>query len=167
MPQTPERKKQYAKERRAKQGDAIRAKQAEWAATNRERLLRKNADRRRSKRAMCLVAAARVRARKRSLTFDVPPHEIERLQAVIDAGRCELSGVPLTLDGGRTATSPSLDRIKPERGYVVGNLRIVCHALNAGMGDWGAEELRRIALAWLGGNAIVPQLAAAFIEAAA
>lgn len=150
MPQSPERKREYAKERRAKNGDAIRAKQAEWAAANRDHLLTRSANRRLNKRAICLVAAARVRARARGLPFDVTPAEVSRLQTIIDAGKCELSGVALTLDGGRSATSPSLDRIRPALGYVAGNMRIVCHALNAGMGDWGADELFRIVTAWTG-----------------
>jgi hypothetical protein len=114
---------------------------------------------------MCLVAGARVRAREKQITFALSAVDIAALQTVIDAGRCQLSGVPLTLAGPRCATSPSLDRIVPALGYVSGNVRIVCHALNAGMGDWGEAELRRIAEAWVG-NAIVPQVAAEFIRAA-
>lgn len=166
MPQTPERKREYAKERRAKNGDAMRKKYIEWATANRDRLALRSTERRRLKRAMCLVAAARVRSRNRGLPFAVPRQEVERFQSIIDAGKCELSGVTLTLDGGRLATSPSLDRINPSLGYVAGNLRIVCHALNAGMGDWGADELRKIVSAWLAnGNAIVPQVAAEVIRA--
>ena len=64
MPQQPERKREYAKERRAVHGDAMRAKAAEWRDANRERLRAKNTARRLRKRAMCLAAAARVRARR-------------------------------------------------------------------------------------------------------
>lgn len=115
----------------------LKAKAAKWREQNREHLRAKSAARRQAKRAMCLVAAARVRARRRGTPF-----------SLTDAGVCEISGVGLTLSGPRSATSPSLDRIVPELGYTSGNVRIVCHALNAGMGDWGEGELLRIVKAW-------------------
>lgn len=169
MPQTPERKAAYTKERRAKHGDAMRAKAAEWRDRNRDHLAAKSAARRITKRAMCLVAAARIRARRKGIAFALTDDDISKLQAVIDAGRCELSGVAFTLCGPRSATSPSLDRRNPRLGYVGGNVRVVCHALNAGMGDWGDAALLNIARAWVAqadGNAIVPQVAAAFLRAA-
>ena len=149
MPQTPERKRQYAKERLARKGDAIRAKQAEWRKANAEYLREKSTKRRLEKRAMCLVAAARVRARKKGVEFSLTAADIEQLQATISLGVCELSGVALTLFGRQSATSPSLDRIQPQHGYVSGNVRIVCHALNAGMGNWGEEALFAIVSAWV------------------
>ena len=168
MPQSPERKREYAKERLAANGDAMRAAAAEWRGKNREYLADKSTARRLSKRAMCLAAAARVRARSKGVPFALTGADIATLQAVIDAGRCELSGVAFTLTGQRSATSPSLDRRNPTFGYVTGNVRVVCHALNAGMGDWGDAELLRIARAWIAkadGNAIVPQVAAVFVMA--
>lgn len=149
MPQTPERKRQYYLERKARKGAEMKAVSAKWREQNRDRLKVANRQRRFEKRAKCLVAAARVRARRKNVTFDISDAEIKRLQSVIDIGLCEISGVELTLVGPRSATSPSLDRIKPELGYVAGNIRIVCHALNAAMGDWGEDELRRIVTRWL------------------
>lgn len=101
------------------------------------------------------------------MPFSLDNDDILAIQAVIDKGLCELSGAPFRLDGGRTADSPSFDRIVPEIGYVRGNVRVVCHCLNAGMGNWGASELFRIVSIWLSnGNAIVPQVAASFVTAA-
>lgn len=133
---------------RLKNEDKRKAYQAQWRLENAEHLKQRAARRRLLKRAMCLVAAARVRARRKSIEFMLGDADIELLQAAIDRGICEVSGVALTLTGPRSATSPSLDRIKPELGYVAGNIRIVCHALNAGMGDWGEDELLRIVEAW-------------------
>ena len=149
MPQTPERKRQYYLERKARKDAEMKAVAAAWRDNNREKLRAANKQRRLEQRAKCLVAAARIRARKRNIPCDITAAETARLQAVIDVGVCELSGVELTLSGPRSATSPSLDRIKPHLGYVAGNMRIVCHALNAGMGDWGENELKRIAQRWL------------------
>ncbi len=166
MPQTPDRKRQYAKERRLKMGDALREKQATWRDKNQDYLKSKSRQRRMTKRAMCLAAAARVRARKKGLEFSLTSSDIQSLQAVIDAGRCEISGVPFVLEGPRGPASPSFDRIDPSQGYKAGNVRVVCHALNAAMGDWGDAALFPIVSAWISRrNAIVPQLAAEVISA--
>ena len=149
MPQTPERKREYARERYEQHGPRLRAKAAEWRDQNRNHLREKNHLRRRTKRAMCLVAAARIRARRKNTPFDLGPNDIAALQKIIDEGHCEISGVELRFRGPRSAVSPSLDRIEPQLGYVPGNVRIVCHALNAGMGDWGEAELLRVVEAWM------------------
>lgn len=149
MPQTIERKKEYAKERRQKIGHFLRKKESAWRAENHSHVLARHKERRKNKRAMCLVSAARIRARKKGIPFELTGDEIAKLQMAIDVGVCELSGVPFTLTGPRSATSPSLDRIFPALGYVPGNVRVVCHALNAGMGDWGENELRRIVEYWV------------------
>lgn len=149
MPQTPERKRQYYLERKAVKCDQMRAVQADWRNKNREYLRLKNSIRRKKSRAKCLVAAARCRARKKGVLFDLNDEDIHRLQSVIDAGRCEMSGVEFTLTGPRSATSPSLDRIKPSLGYTRDNVRVVCNALNAGMGDWSEAELLRVVRSWL------------------
>lgn len=140
MPQTPERKSAYAKERRAAKGDQLRAKGAEWASANRDYLQAKSMKRRLEKRAMCLVAAARIRARKKCIPFSLVETDIQKLQSAIDSGFCELSGIAFTLAGARSASSPSLDRIIPALGYVAGNVRVICHAMNAALGDWGEEQ---------------------------
>jgi len=134
---------------RVKNDAKRKAYQAKWRLENSEHLKARSRQRRIAKRAMCLVAAARIRARRKGVAFSITPADIVRLQATIDRGVCELSGVPFRLEGPRSAISPSLDRIKPALGYVSGNVRVVCHALNAGMGDWGEAELRRIVTAWI------------------
>lgn len=94
------------------------------------------ARRRLEKRAQCLVANARTRARKRGLYFDLDG-AVEHIQARIDRGCCEMTGTPFDLSPGRKFNSPSIDRIDPKQGYTLSNIRIVCHAMNAAMGDWG------------------------------
>ena len=124
-----------------------KAYQAEWRLENAEYLKQKGAKRRLEKRAMCLIAAARVRSRAKNITYDLDGFADE-LQSRIDAGFCELSGARFDLSPGRKARSPSLDRIRPELGYVPTNVRVICHALNAALGDWGEDELHVILNAW-------------------
>jgi hypothetical protein len=104
--------------------------------------------RRRNKRAWLLVDAARRRARIGGLSFDLDEHRQE-LQERIDAGFCEVTGIPFNLDGGRTYDSPSLDRINPRRGYTYDNVRMVCDLMNRAMSDWGEEPVRIVMSKWL------------------
>ncbi|MHB1099104.1 MAG: hypothetical protein ACYCZR_06065 [Burkholderiales bacterium] len=60
-----------------------------------------------------------------------------------DEWRCSVSGVKydlrqLSKHHGRPF-APSIDRIKPELGYIEGNVRLVCLATNYAMNQWGAE----------------------------
>ena len=41
--------------------------------------------------------------------------------------------------------APSIDRKKSKLGYTADNIRLVCTAVNFGMGEWGDEVLRKIA----------------------
>lgn len=95
-------------------------------------------------RASVLVTAARGRAKQAGLAFDLDDW-LPQLQARIDNGYCEMSGLPFRLDGGRTWDSPSLDRIIPELGYTITNVRVVLFALNVMMNTWGAEPVLQIA----------------------
>ena len=76
-------------------------------------------------------------------------HHRQELQERIEIGKCELSGVNLNREVGKTATSVSLDRIDPKLGYIYSNIRIVCCALNFGMGNWGEEILLEIVQQWI------------------
>ena len=65
-------------------------------------------------------------------------------------GRCAISGLAFTSDRIPAAFvkhpfAPSLDRIDCGRGYVAGNVRVVCIAVNFGLGQWGEEVFRTIA----------------------
>lgn len=54
------------------------------------------------------------------------------------AGYCEMSGLPLKMEAGRRNwNSPSIHRVVPQQGYVIGNVRIICFGLNAALGEWG------------------------------
>lgn len=137
-----------SKEYRARTAEARRAAQAKWRLENAAHLKRRSEKRRLEKRAQCLVAAARTRSRLKGIPFSLDDH-VDALQKIIDEGCCELSGIRFDLSPGRKPNSPSLDRISPEHGYVPGNVRVICHALNAALGDWGEGAFATIADAWL------------------
>lgn len=145
-----------SKEERAAYDKAYRAAnkerkaeyEAKWRAENAEHLKQRAAKRRLEKRAMCLIAAARVRCRAKGILFELEGFA-EELQKRIDAGCCELSGIAFDMSPGRKANSPSLDRKNPAGGYTPLNVRVICHALNAALGDWGEDELAPIMAGWL------------------
>lgn len=95
-------------------------------------------------RARVLVNAARTRAKQANIPFDLDEH-VDAIQVRIDRGFCELTGLPLRVDGGRTWDSPSLDRIVPELGYEITNVRVVLFAVNVMMNTWGEEPILTVA----------------------
>lgn len=97
-------------------------------------------------RAKDLMRHARFRATKKGLPFDLDQH-LSELQRRINNGFCEISGIPFNLDGGRTWDSPSFDRIDSSAGYTYCNVRVVLHAVNSAMGDWGEAKMLEIARA--------------------
>lgn len=82
---------------------------------------------------------AKKRAQDRGLPFSLAKNSIEVPKT------CPALGVSMALAGRRSATSPSLDRIVPERGYVPGNVRVICDRANRLKGKRGLDELRRLA----------------------
>jgi hypothetical protein len=123
----------------------------EWATNNKTHLLERERIRRLEKRAQCLVASARIRARKKGITFGLDS-SVEDIQRRIDLGVCEITGTAFDLSPGRKYNSPSLDRIDPKRGYEPDNVRVVCHAMNAAMGDWGEDKVFSMFSNWRRAN---------------
>lgn len=82
---------------------------------------------------------ARKRALERGLPFAIPKHSI-----TIPAC-CPALGLPIEFRGRRSACSPSLDRIVPERGYVPGNIRVISDRANRLKGKRTLQELQNLA----------------------
>jgi hypothetical protein len=145
-----EAKRKHGREYRTRPGvrEKMRARMQEWTSNNKERIRVKEARRRLERRALCLIATSRTRARKRGMEFSLEQHAGD-IQRRIDAGVCELTGVAFDLSPGRKFNSPSLDRIDPKRGYTHDNVRVVLNLVNAALGDWGEATLRVVMEAWL------------------
>lgn len=57
------------------------------------------------------------------------------VSALLEPMQCSVTGVPVgKANGKRGPWSPAIDRVRPARGYVPGNVRLVC---------WRFSELRR------------------------
>jgi hypothetical protein len=87
--------------------------------------------------------AAKVRAKKLGIEFTITPADI------IIPERCPALGIPLVVSsGGPNDGSPSLDRLRPERGYVPGNVFVISHLANRIKNKSTPEQLTAVA-AWV------------------
>lgn len=87
-----------------------------------------------------LLANARRRARLLGLPFDL------RLSDIVIPDRCPLLGTELSPAVGKVdrASSPTLDRIRPELGYVHGNVWVISYRANTIKNDASIEELEAL-----------------------
>lgn len=90
-----------------------------------------------------LFKAAERRARNEGTPFNL------KLEDVPDIPKtCPIALIPLFVrdDGGRgpCENSPSLDRIKPELGYVIGNIRVISFKGNRWKSDMTVEDMERL-----------------------
>lgn len=86
-----------------------------------------------------MLWGAKKRAKRDGTHFDI------KAEHIIIPDRCPLLGIPLQQAGGfREAGSPSLDRIRPELGYVPGNVWVISYRANQIKNDATLAELRAI-----------------------
>lgn len=85
----------------------------------------------------CMFYDARKRAIERGLPFRISPEDI-RIPDV-----CPVLGVPLVLVGPRD-NRPSLDRIVPEKGYTLDNIRVISFRANRIKSDASLSELKAV-----------------------
>jgi hypothetical protein len=101
-------------------------------------------------RAGILLDRARRRAKEKG--WPKPTINVAWVRERLERGACELSGLPFKLErGGRTGNpfGPSIDRIDCTKPYTEENCRVIVWALNAAFAEWGEDEFRLIARAWL------------------
>lgn len=85
-------------------------------------------------------------ARKRAILHRVDIDEAEvRLVLSCCPDRCPVLGTDFVMTGKQSALSPSLDRIRPDRGYVAGNMAVISVRANVIKNDATAAELRAVA----------------------
>jgi hypothetical protein len=89
------------------------------------------------------VGGARTRAKYKNLAFDLTNEYIKS----ITPNHCPVLGIELTFGGTKkvSATSASIDRINPDRGYVVGNVAVISSKANIIKSNATADEIRKVA----------------------
>lgn len=97
-----------------------------------------------------LVSAAKLRAHKRGLPFNLTVEDIHIPEF------CPVLGLKLCIGrserGGVGEASPSLDRLIPSLGYVVGNVRVISWRANRLKCDASLDEVEKIAAYMRGAN---------------
>lgn len=97
-----------------------------------------------------LHKSARDRARKNGREFSITYMDTVGI-AIRSGGYCEVTGLALVpikhCKHRANPIQPSLDRADSARGYVKGNVRMVCYAANLAMGVWGQDMLEKMAIA--------------------
>jgi len=89
--------------------------------------------------AMTMWHSAKNRARKKEILFTITPDDI------VVPTHCPVLGIPIFIgEKGRRDNSPSLDRIRPERGYVKDNIAIISMRANRIKNDATLEEITRL-----------------------
>jgi hypothetical protein len=98
-----------------------------------------------------LQRAAENRAHKAGMDFKLPAEYAAKLYNDQD-GRCAVSGIKFDLERFPDALvkhpfAPSIDRVLSDGHYTPDNVRLVCVAVNFGMGQWGQEVYMKLARA--------------------
>ena len=103
--------------------------QKQYYLNNKQQLLAKHRERNKASPRYALTSILAL-ARKRAEVSIDQTHLLELYDQ--QEGLCALSGVRMTwATGSASPTSISVDRIDPTKGYVEGNVRLVCMAVNA------------------------------------
>lgn len=92
--------------------------------------------------ARMMYLAARTRAKKKSIDFDIDSDVIETMIRCQDE-RCALTGIPFEYSSDGVYRyrpfAPSLDRRDNTLGYTYGNIRIVCCIVNKARNEYPVE----------------------------
>jgi len=97
--------------------------------------------------------AARSRARRAGRDFALERSDLDRMFNE-HAGRCAVTGMAFSRRRYddclvKMPLAPSLDRIDSHGGYAPGNTRLVCVAVNFGLGQWGDELFCTLAVSMI------------------
>lgn len=115
-----------------------------WCNDCRVELARKNRrDRRTNKPFVFKAHNLKSSANSQGVPYDLTPEYLESIWT----GRCAIFDSPITYegqDGGRPTAE--IDKIKPELGYVKGNVAWVCHRANRLKDNATVSELKKIIL---------------------
>ena len=86
--------------------------------------------------------AARDRSKRKSLPFNITKEYLKELWDKQN-GKCAICGIPMTFEqcNGRTPTNVSIDQINHNNGYVIGNVQLVCMAVNQMKSDLEIDTL--------------------------
>lgn len=93
-----------------------------------------------------LLRGAKKRAKLKGRDFDITQDFLMNLWNNQD-GKCILTNIKFDLYTSNTKCySPSLDRIDSSKGYTKDNVRLIIHAMNMGLSNWGTDIFDKICI---------------------
>lgn len=99
-----------------------------------------------------LLKGAKVRAEKYEHDFDIDTDYLLSLWET-QSGKCALTNFPFEFENSTQFSAnpyaPSVDRIDSTKGYIKGNVRLVCVAINYALNEFGEEILKQMCLAYI------------------
>lgn len=120
--------------------EAAKRANRKYAAKNKEKLKQRNLQYRLAHPELCMLRAAKQRALKKGLEFNLTEHDIRIPK------ECPILGIQLERAIGKGQildSSPSLDRIDSTKGYVKENVWVISTKANAMKSSATREELIR------------------------
>lgn len=122
--------------------EAARESNRRYSERNKEQLKQNNLRYREAHPEMCVLRAAKNRAQKRNIKFNLELEDIDIPKV------CPILGIELAHNRGSHGgkdSSPSLDRINPELGYLKGNVQIISFKANMMKSSASPQELKAFA----------------------
>jgi len=86
-----------------------------------------------------LFLSAKKRSKRKNIKFDITEAYIKKIYNII----CPILNVEMNLDK-KLSISPTLDRIHPDKGYIVGNVRVISHKANRAKSYSSKEEYKTL-----------------------
>lgn len=149
-----EKVKSYVKEWRSENIDWIRERDreagVEYFKAHKEELWEKHVKRKHKDWRQYMLNKTKARAKKKGIPFNI------ELDDIVIPEKCPVLGVPFTFEPDPTRKNkfdflPSIDRLKPELGYVKGNINVMSARANRFKNDSTPEELKLVS-EWLEKN---------------
>lgn len=85
-----------------------------------------------------ILSRAKYRANKKELEFDL------ELEDIVVPDVCPVLGIELEYGGVSNDSSPSIDRMDPNKGYVKGNVKVISYRANMIKSNANAEEIAAV-----------------------
>ena len=129
-----ERQKAYYRKNKQR----IDAYARRYAKSNPERIKESRQRHWEKNRVSVFWSRAKKAAKEKGIKFDITK---DWFKVRLDAGVCEMSGLPFDMKGKRSDNSPSIDRIKPAGDYTMDNCRMVLWSINRALGNCGERMM--------------------------
>ena len=132
-----ERQKAYYRKNKQR----IDAYARRYAKSNPERIKESRQRHWEKNRVSVFWSRAKKAAKEKGIKFDITK---DWFKVRLDAGVCEMSGLPFDMKGKRSDNSPTIDRIKPAGDYTMDNCRMVLWSISRALSNCGEDYMIKV-----------------------